>query len=78
MLTDNGIQFTNHAPPPQIRLHHIFDRVYDENGIEHRLTGRRLKTLRGLTPYEYICKIWTAKPQRFTLEPHHHTPGLST
>ena len=21
--------------------------------------GRRLKTLRGLTPYEYICKCWT-------------------
>ena len=23
--------------------------------------GRRLKTLKGLTPYEYICKIWTAR-----------------
>jgi transposase InsO family protein len=27
--------------------------------------GRRLKTLKGLTPYEYICKIWTAEPNRF-------------
>jgi transposase InsO family protein len=24
--------------------------------------ARRLKTLSGLTPYEYICKIWTSEP----------------
>ncbi|ESX29528.1 hypothetical protein X765_15230, partial [Mesorhizobium sp. LSHC440B00] len=24
--------------------------------------GRRLKTLKGLTPFEYICKIWTKEP----------------
>ncbi len=132
VLTDNslprtcsgGIQFTNHARH-KYAFHHIFDRVCDEHGIEHRLTkvkhpwtngqvermnrtikeatvkryhydshtqltahlndfinaynyGRRLKTLRGLTPYEYICKIWTAEPERFTLNPHHHTPGLNT
>lgn len=23
--------------------------------------ARRLKTLSGLTPYEYICKIWTSE-----------------
>jgi hypothetical protein len=27
--------------------------------------ARRLKWLRGLTPYEYICKIWTSEPDRF-------------
>ncbi|KLK92812.1 transposase [Microvirga vignae] len=37
--------------------------------------ARRLKTLRGLTPYEYICKIWTTEPQRFRLNPLHHMPG---
>lgn len=37
--------------------------------------GRRLKTLRGLTPYEYICKCWTTEPQRFTSNPHHQMPG---
>ena len=26
---------------------------------------KRLKTLKGLTPYEYICKIWTREPERF-------------
>ena len=24
--------------------------------------ARRLKTLKGLTPYEYICKVWTKEP----------------
>jgi transposase InsO family protein len=40
--------------------------------------GRRLKTLKGLTPYEYICKIWTADPKRFRLDPTHQMPGLNT
>src|SRR3712207_2845100 len=100
VLTDNGVQFT---PRKQDVWdgRHIFDRVCDEHGIEHRLTkvnhpwtngqvermnrtlkdatvkryhygshdqlrahlrlfvdaynhARRLKTLRGLTPYEFI------------------------
>ena len=25
--------------------------------------GRRLKTLKGLTPYEHICKCWTNEPE---------------
>jgi transposase-like protein len=40
--------------------------------------AKRLKTLRGLTPYEYICKIWTIEPKRFRLNPLHHTVGLNT
>jgi len=40
--------------------------------------ARRLKTLKGLTPYEFICKIWTKEPQRFRLNPTHQTPGLNT
>lgn len=123
VLTDNGIQFTNR----KCDIHaggHIFDRVCDDNGIEHRLTkvkhpwtngqvermnrtikeaiikrfhyddhdqlrqhlqdfinaynfGRRLKTLKGLTPFEYICKCWTREPQRFRLNPTHQMPGLN-
>ncbi len=38
--------------------------------------GRRLKTLKGLTPYEYICKISTKEPQRFNIDPIHQMPGL--
>src|ERR671912_125003 len=37
--------------------------------------GRRLKTLRGLTPYEFVCKTWTEQPQRFTINPLHQMPG---
>ena len=37
--------------------------------------ARRLKTLRGLTPYEAICKAWTDEPFRFTHDPHHQIPG---
>lgn len=40
--------------------------------------GGRLKTLKGLTPFEYICKIWTSEPDRFTLNPAHQLPGLNT
>ena len=37
--------------------------------------ARRLKTLRGLTPYEFICKCWTKEPERFNSNPHHKIPG---
>ena len=37
--------------------------------------ARRLKTLRGLTPYEFICRAWTKEPERFRLDPSHHISG---
>jgi transposase InsO family protein len=40
--------------------------------------ARRLKTLSGLTPYEYICKIWTSEPERSIVNPIHQMPGLNT
>ncbi|MDE2575362.1 MAG: integrase core domain-containing protein, partial [Rhodospirillales bacterium] len=40
--------------------------------------GRRPKTLKGLTPYEFICKCWTSQPERFILTPLHQMPGLNT
>jgi IS30 family transposase len=123
VLTDNGIQFTNHERQ-KYALGHIFDRVCDEHQIEYRLTrikhpwtngqvermnrtikdatvkryhyddhkqlsnhlknfinaynfARRLKTLKGLTPYEFICKSWTIEPERFKLNPIHQMPGLN-
>ena len=39
--------------------------------------GRRLKTLKGLTPYEFICQYWTKEPERFILNPTHQMPGLN-
>lgn len=40
--------------------------------------AKRLKTLKGLTPYEFICKCWAKEPQRFTSNPHHQSPGPNT
>ena len=124
VLTDNGVQFTNRACD-RFAFQHIFDRVCDENGIEHRKTklnhpwtngqvermnrtikdatvkryhygshdqlrthladfvaaynhARRLKTLRGLTPYEHVVKCWTDEPEHFRVNPHHHIPGPNT
>tara|TARA_R110000751_G_scaffold90592_2_gene177761 strand:- start:9492 stop:10484 length:993 start_codon:yes stop_codon:yes gene_type:complete len=39
--------------------------------------GRRLKSLKGLTPYEFICKRWTIEPERFIIDPIHQMPGLN-
>lgn len=124
ILTDNGVQFSNRKTDLYAG-HHIFDRVCDENDIEHRLTkvnhpwtngqvgrmnrtikeatvkryhydkhgqlrthlsdfiaaynyARRLKTLKGLTPYEYICKIWREDAKRFRKNPTHQMTGLNT
>jgi hypothetical protein len=37
--------------------------------------ARRLKTLRGLTPYAFIGKTWTEQPARFTADPTHYILG---
>jgi hypothetical protein len=40
--------------------------------------GRRLKTLHGLTPHEFVCKRGTVEPERFRLDSIQQTPGLNT
>ena len=40
--------------------------------------ARRLKILKGLSPYEYICNAWTKEPARFILDPIQQMPGLNT
>src|SRR5664279_4435310 len=40
--------------------------------------ARRLKTLRGLAPYEYVANIWEKQPERFKINPYHHSAGLYT
>src|SRR3954447_10225783 len=40
--------------------------------------ARRLKTLKGLTPFEFVSKCWTSEPDRFKLNPLHQMPGLNT
>lgn len=40
--------------------------------------ARRLKTLNGLTPYEFLCKTWISEPERFIMNPIHQRPGLNS
>jgi hypothetical protein len=40
--------------------------------------ARRLKHIRSLTPYDFICKTWAETPDRFSKNPHHQMPGLNT
>lgn len=39
--------------------------------------AKRLKALKGLTPYEFIIKSWQNEPERFKINPLHHTLGLN-
>ena len=52
-------------------------RAHPDDFIAAYNFARRLKTLNGLTPYQYICKIWTSEPGRFILNPIHQMPGLN-
>jgi WW domain-containing oxidoreductase len=40
--------------------------------------SRYFKTLRGLTPYEFICKAWTSERHRFKINPLQQMPGLNS
>jgi transposase-like protein len=40
--------------------------------------AKRLKTLKGLTPYEFICQQWQQAPDRFMHDPSHLTLGLNS
>jgi len=39
--------------------------------------AKRLKTLTGLTPYEFIIKYWQNEPERFKVNPLHHNLALN-
>jgi transposase InsO family protein len=39
--------------------------------------GKRLKALRGLTPFEYIIRCWQNDKELFKENPHHFTLGLN-
>ena len=60
--------YDHHA---QLRQHlHAFLMAYN--------FARRLKALKGLAPYQYICGIWQKEPQRFAINPYQFTVGLNT
>ncbi|MDR2091954.1 MAG: integrase core domain-containing protein, partial [Azoarcus sp.] len=59
---DNHQQLENHL--------HDFIQAYN--------FARRLKTLNGLTSYEYLCKLWTNEPARFIMKPIQKMMGLNS
>ena len=69
-IKDATVKRFHYDDHDQLRRH-MADFI-DANNFAHRL-----KTLRGLTPYEFICKIWTTAPERFTIDPAHQMPGLN-
>ena len=52
-------------------------RAHLQNFVDAYNFARRLKTLRGLTPYEFVGKAWTSEPHRFKLNPLQQMPGLN-
>lgn len=123
VLTDNGIQFTNHDHHKNA-FTHIFLRICNENQIEHRKTkvkhpwtngqvermnrtlkeatvnsfhyashdelkqhlhaylmaynfAKRLKAIKGKTPWQFILNQWTIHPEYFIFNPNHFLVGLN-
>lgn len=66
--TVKGFHYDDHA---QLQQHLA-------NFIDAYNYGRRLKALKGLTPYAFICKQWTSEPDLFKVDPIHLMPGLNT
>ncbi len=54
-LKDATVKRYHYDSHDQLRAHlQLFLDAYNH--------ARRLKTLRGLTPYEYVCQVWTKEP----------------
>lgn len=69
-IKDATVKRYHYASHDELRRHlQLFLDAYNH--------ARRLKTLRGLTPYEYVCRIWTEDPDRFTIDPYRYTSGLN-
>lgn len=70
-IKDATVKRYHYASHDELRQHlQLFIDAYNH--------GRRLKTLRGLTPCEYIARIWTEDPGRFKIDPYRLTSGLNT
>ena len=70
-IKDATVKRYHYGSHEQLRQHlQLFIDAYNH--------GRRLKTLRGLTPYEYVARIWTEEPSRFKADPYRYSSGLNT
>ncbi len=70
-LKDATVKRYHYVSHHELRAHlQLFLEAYNH--------ARRLKALRGLTPYEFICRAWTKEPEPLRVDPSHHTPGLNS
>ena len=61
-LKEATVKRYHHGSHAQLGQHlHAFLMAYN--------FARRLKALKGLTPYQYICGIWQKEPHRFAINP---------
>lgn len=81
--TNGQVERMNHTIKATTVKHHRYDghdqsRRHLADFVGAYDFGRRLKTLKGLTPCEFICECWTSGPQRFDIDPLQQMPGLNT
>ena len=70
-LEEATVKRYHHETHPHLKEHlHTFLTAYH--------VAKRLKTLKGLTPYKFICANPQREPHRFRLDPRHHSLGLNT
>lgn len=61
----------HHYQSHQQLKNHLYDFINAYN------FAKRLKTLKGLTPYEFIIKTWQNEPETFIVNPIHYNMGLN-
>jgi len=67
-IKEATVKHCHYETPDQLRQH-LTDFVAACN------FACRLKTPRGITPYEAICKAWTDDPNQFISNPYHQSAG---
>ena len=70
-LKEATVKRYHYETPQHLKEHlHTFLMAYN--------FAKRLKTLHGLTPFEFICASWQKEPQHFRLDPPNHSLGLNS
>jgi transposase InsO family protein len=69
--TESTVKKYYHQTHQHLKEHlYAFLKVYN--------CAKRHTTLKGLTPYEYICQYWQKELEHFTINPFHHIVGRNS
>ena len=72
--TNDQVQRMNHTiKKPEVYRYFLFEKLKQDLNtfLNAYHFAKRLKTLKGLTPYEFIKNYWTQKTEAFKLKPTH-------